>query len=106
MGYWDNTGAEQTKYDELVNVGWVDGGKMLQASLQAFRDYQRYYNDGDMPGWSKGREDGTREITVRGAESWEVCRWVLTEKGKQELEDRATEAVLIEYARYMKDKRK
>lgn len=91
--YWNNNGAEQEKYNEMMKADWDD--EMTQASNNDMHRYYRYYNDGDLPGWARGRYD----LKVF---DWQWNCWKLNEKGEEELERRATEVVLREYKRYQK----
>lgn len=92
--YWDNTGTEQAKYDEMENAGWGCSERTAKAN-NAFNSYYRYYNDGDLPGWARGKHELTKPDYLTG---WRV----LNEKGQEELERRATEAILSEYKRFKK----
>ena len=94
--YWNSNGAEQAKYDEMLNAGW-DDDMMLKATVATFHSYYRYYNDGDLPGWARGN----RTITTT---RWEFgsYHYVLNERGEQAFEARITEAILKEYKRFQK----
>ena len=87
--YWNSNGAEQSKYDEMVAAGF----KFTKATEAIFHSYYRYFNDGDFPGWARGNW----YIQRRG-------RWglELNDSGLVEQEQRITDAILYEYARYQK----
>ena len=87
--YWNNTGAAQKHYDEMMEAGF----KFTKAGENAFISYQRYYNDGDLPYWAKRDWSYTR-LTPMG--------WKLTEAGEEELERRVTNRVETEYKRFLK----
>ena len=53
--YWNSTGAQQKKYDEMETAGF----EYTQATERVFHGYYRYYNDGDLPGWARSRWDLT-----------------------------------------------
>ena len=89
--YWDNNGTEQSKYDEMVAVGF----EFTQASEKVFHSYYRYYNDGDLPGWARGKYNLRKWSGLYG-------QYVLNENGEQELEDRVTEVVMKEWKRFQK----
>lgn len=92
--YWENTGAEQAKYNEMENAGW--GYDMRTAKTNnVFTSYYRYYNDGDLPGWARGKYELIKM-------DWNYNQRVLNEKGQEELERRVTEAILNEYKRFKK----
>ena len=87
--YWNRTGAEQSKYDEMVAAGF----QFTKKTEQIFRSYYRYFNDGDFPGWARG--------------NWHIQRYgrwglELNDSGLVEQEQRITDAILYEYARFQK----
>lgn len=94
--YWNSKGEQQEKYTEMCKAGWIDWGT-TKASQADMHRYYRYYNDGDLPGWARGRWD---------LKVWSPLyhQWILNTKGEQELENRATEIVLKEYKRFQKAK--
>ena len=92
--YWNRKGAEQEKYDEMMDAGW-DVDMMTKAAQNDMHRYYRYYNDGDIPGWARSRWDLKVWSPIYGT-------WRLNEKGEQELEDRATATVLAEYRRFQR----
>lgn len=92
MRYWENTGAEQAKYDEMENAGW-DYDERTAKTNNIFHSYYRYYNDGDLPGWARGKYELTKM-------DWLMGQRVLNDKGMEELESRVTEAILSEYKRF------
>ena len=87
--YWNNNGAERVKCLEMENAGW----QFTKKTETIFHSYQRYFNDGDFPGWARG--DWT--IRKMGRYGYE-----LNDKGLQMQEDRVTEAILTEYERFKK----
>jgi len=89
MTYWNRNGKEQEKYDEMLKANW----KFTLKTHTVFRSYYRYYNDGDLPGWTKARYDLT---------SYDHFGRCLNENGIQEQEDRVTAAILAEYKRFKK----
>lgn len=91
MAYWEKMGAEQAKLDEMENSGWEFSQKMESI----FNSYYRYFNDGDFPGWARGKWN------LRKTGRW---GWELNEKGLELQEQRVTEAVLAEYKRFTKAK--
>ena len=87
--YWNHSGAEQAKYEEMVAAGF----SFTKRTEQIFHSYYRYFNDGDFPGWARG--------------NWRIQRmgrWgmELNDSGLVEQEQRITEAILHEYARFEK----
>lgn len=87
--YWNNSGAEQAKYEEMVAAKF----SFTKRTEQIFHSYYRYFNDGDFPGWARG--------------NWRIQRygrwgWELNETGMEMQEQRITEAILHEYARFEK----
>lgn len=87
--YWEKSGAEQSKYDEMIQCGW----EFTKKSEAVFHSYYRYFNDGDFPGWARG--------------DWSLRRmgrfgWELNDKGLKAQEDRITEAIAAEYKRFSK----
>ena len=94
--YWNSNGPEQAKYDEMEAVGF----KYTKATETVFHSYYRYYNDGDLPGWARSRWDVTRYTFQYG-----YRQRVLTEAGEGEFEQRITERIQIEYARFLKAQR-
>ena len=91
--YWNSNGPEQAKYDEMEAAAF----KYTKATLAIFRAYYRYYNDGDLPGWARSRWDVTRYSFRFGYQHRE-----LTEAGEAEFEQRITERIQIEYARFQR----
>lgn len=91
--YWMNEGKEQAKYDEMSAAGW-EFSKKTEA---VFHSYYRYWNDGDLPGWARSRYDLTKNSNEYG-----YWHRVLNAKGKQEQENRVTEAINAEYKRFKK----
>ena len=89
--YWNGNGKAQAKYDEMEAAGF----KYTQASESTFHTYQRYHNDGDLPGWAEENWDITRDTFKYGR-----CHRELTEAGEEELERRVTERIEIEYDRF------
>ena len=87
--YWEGIGSEQLKYDEMRAAGW----EFLKKNWAVFYSYYRYYNDGDLPGWARGR----RSLLRNGRFGWE-----LNNDGLMIQEQRVTDAVLAEYKRFMK----
>ena len=85
--YWNKTGAEQTKLEEMLDSGWTPTKK----TQGVFRSYVRYFNDGDFPGWARG------DWSLRKHGRW---GWELSEKGLEMQERRVTEAILTEYKRF------
>lgn len=99
--YWNRTGAEQAKYDEMIAAGWED--RMTKASLEDMHRYYRYYNDGDLPGWARTHyEWKTWDCNHYGGWTQYSGAWTLNEAGEEELERRATEVILKEYKRFQK----
>lgn len=94
--YWDSNGAEQAKYDEMLNAGW-DDDMMLKATVSTFHSYYRYYNDGDLPGWARGKHE-----FIKPSYEYGYFHFVLNERGEQAFEARITEAILKEYKRFQK----
>jgi hypothetical protein len=90
MSYWNGTGKEQEKYNEMLKADW----EFTLKTHMVFNSYYRYYNDGDLPGWAKARYDLT-EYGYAG-------RRVLNDKGIQVQEDRVTSVILDEYKRFKK----
>lgn len=91
--YWEKNGKEQAKYDEMVNAGW----EFTKKTETVFHSYYRYYNDGDLPGWARSRYDLTKYSDEYG---WRHRTFNI--KGQRELEDRVSEAILVEYKRFQK----
>lgn len=91
--YWNSNGSEQVKYDEMEAAAF----KYTKATLATFHSYYRYYNDGDLPGWARSRWDVTRYAFKYGYQ-----QRVLTEAGEAEFEQRITERIRIEYARFQR----
>ncbi len=91
--YWNSTGAQQKKYDEMETAGF----EYTQATERVFHGYYRYYNDGDLPGWARSRWDLTMYTFDYG-----YLHRVLTAAGEDELERRVTERVEIEYRRFLR----
>lgn len=90
--YWNGNGAEQKKYEELmqaVHNGW----NWTKRTENIFHSYYRYFNDGDFPGWARG------DWSLRVHDLW---GWKLSQKGLEAQEQRITEAILAEYARLQK----
>lgn len=99
--YWNRTGAEQAKYDEMCEAGFDDC--FTQKSLNDMHRYYRYYNDGDLPGWARGKYEWTKyNPNHYGGWTRYSGAWELNEAGEEELERRATETINREYARYLK----
>lgn len=87
--YWNHSGSEQAKYEEMVAAKF----SFTKRTEQIFHSYYRYFNDGDFPGWARG--------------NWRIQRygrwgWELNETGMEMQEQRITEAILREYARFEK----
>lgn len=87
--YWNHSGAEQAKYEEMMAAKF----SFTKKTEQIFHSYYRYFNDGDFPGWARG--------------NWRIQRygrwgWELNEMGMEMQEQRITEAILHEYARFEK----
>lgn len=102
--YWNRTGAEQAKYDEMVAAGWDDC--MTQASKNDMHRYYRYYNDGDLPGWARSRWEWKKwNMNHYGIGAY-CGGWELNKDGEEELERRATAVILKEYARFQKAQKK
>lgn len=91
--YWNREGTAQAKYDEMQAAGW----EYTKKTEAIFHSYYRYYNDGDLPGWARGRYDLTENTNKYGY--WHRA---LNAKGEQEFEDRVTEAITTEYKRFKK----
>ena len=51
--YWNSNGEAQALYDEMQAAAF----KYTKATEALFHSYYRYYNDGDLPGWARGRPD-------------------------------------------------
>ena len=99
--YWERTGEEQAKYDEMCAVGFDD--EFTKATQNDMYRYYRYYNDGDMPGWARGKREWTKwNCNHYGGWTQYSGAWELNEAGEEELERRATAAIKREYARYLK----
>lgn len=99
--YWNRTGAEQAKYDEMRAAGFDD--EFTKKSLEDMHRYYRYYNDGDLPGWARSRYEWKRwNCNHYGGWTRYSGAWELNEAGEEELERRATETINREYARFMK----
>ena len=94
--YWNSNGPEQDKYNEMEAAGF----EYTKATQTVFHSYYRYYNDGDLPGWARSRWDVTRYTFQYG-----YRQRVLTEAGEGEFEQRITERIQIEYARFLKAQR-
>lgn len=87
--YWNHTGVEQSKYDEMVAAGF----QFTKKTETVFHSYYRYFNDGDFPGWAR--------------KDWSMVKYnywgkILNDKGLELQENRATEAILHEYKRFQK----
>ena len=85
--YWEGNGVEQAKYDEMTSAGF----KFTKKTENIFHSYYRYFNDGDFSGWAKGMW-GWQRYGRFGLE--------LNNTGLMVQEDRITQAILHEYARY------
>ena len=90
--YWNHNGAEQEKYDEMLDKAWEFTAK----TKNVFHSYYRYFNDGDFPGSARGH--------------WSIQRYgrwglELNEDGLEMQEQRVTEAILREYKRFQKAKK-
>ena len=95
--YWNRKGAAQAHYDEMEAAGF----EYTQATNRSMHSYYRYYNDGDLPGWARGRLDLTRNIY-----RYRCWHRELNEAGEEEQERRITERIEFEYARFLKAQRK
>ena len=95
--YWNGKGVEQSKYNELKEAGWLEN--VTKASAEDMHRYYRYYNDGDLPGWARGKYKLTQWSNTYG-------HFTLNSAGEQELEDRATQVILREYERFQKANKK
>lgn len=87
--YWNNTGALQAEYDRIREAGH----KYTMETERVFYSYYRYFNDGDLPGWARGRWD----LTQQGYWGRE-----LNPRGEEELERRVTARIEIELRRFEK----
>lgn len=92
--YWSGNGAEQSKYNEMINAGFTFSKK----AYDEFRSYYRYYNDGDIPAWAKRDKTMTKPYIAN-------CRFVreLSDAGMQVLEDRVTKVINAAYKRFSKE---
>lgn len=95
--YWNSNGEAQALYDEMQAAAF----KYTKATEALFHSYHRYYNDGDLPGWARGRWDVTRRSREYGYD-----HRVLTAAGEDEFERRITERIQIEHRRFLKASRK
>lgn len=91
--YWNRSGELQSEYDRMRKAEDEGTFTFTKTSLNIFHRYYRYYNDGDLPGWARGKWELTR-----------YGRWglELNEKGEQELERRVTERLAAEWKRFNK----
>lgn len=87
--YWNHNGAEQEKYEEMMAAGFI----FTKKSEAVFHSYYRYFNDGDFPGWARG------DWRIQRMGRWGL---ELNNSGLVKQEQRVTEAILHEYARFEK----
>ena len=94
--YWNNQGTLQNEYNEMLKAEENGTFAFTKTSERLFHSYNRYYNDGDLPGWARSRWDLTR-----------MGRWgrELTEAGENFFEEKITDRLLAEWARYQKANR-
>lgn len=92
--YWYNKGYYQDALDEMHKAEAEDTFTFTKKTLNVFHSYYRYFNDGDFPGWARGRY----ELMKTGKRG----KTELNNKGLIFQEERVNERVLAEFKRYRK----
>lgn len=96
--YWNGNGKEQAKYDEMTAADFT----FTQRTYGAFHHYYRYYNDGDLPPFARGYKG----YPFKKYDGFTYHTWRLNEAGEEMLEAMVEEAILREYNRFLKAKKK
>ena len=94
--YWMGNGELQEQYNTMLKAEEAGTFTFAKVSYNLFYSYHRYYNDGDIPGWARGKREYLEYHFPYGTK--------LNDNGEAELERRANDRVSKEWKRFCRSK--